>query len=103
MKCNSKCLETIKITKVLVIIGALNWGLVGIGGFLELNWNVVNFIFGNFSYLENIIYILVGLSAVLMLKKCGGKCQKKEGTCSSEPIGNTKMDINFSNEDEMSI
>ena len=31
---------------VLVIVGALNWGLVGLGGFLGGNWNLVNLIFG---------------------------------------------------------
>jgi len=30
----------------LVIIGALNWGLMGVGDFLGANWNVVNFILG---------------------------------------------------------
>ena len=51
----------------LVIIGALNWGLVGIGAFLGSNWNVVNLIFGFSSALEWLIYILVGLSALVLL------------------------------------
>lgn len=64
-----------KIAFVLVIIGALNWGLVGIGGFLGSNWNIVNLILGSMSVIENIVYLLVGLSALLMV--FGGKC----GTC----------------------
>lgn len=46
---------------VLVIIGGLNWGLVG-----AFNFNLVSAIFGT-SMLASIIYILVGLSAVYML------------------------------------
>ena len=51
----------------LVIIGALNWGLVGIGGFAGSNWNVVNLIFGSVSWLEWVVYLLVGLSALVMV------------------------------------
>ena len=51
----------------LVIIGALNWGLVGIGAFVGGNWNVVNLIFGFAPVLEWIIYVLVGLSALVLL------------------------------------
>lgn len=52
---------------VLVLVGALNWGLVGLGGYMGVNLNVVNLIFGNWSWLEWLVYILVGLSAVFML------------------------------------
>ena len=52
---------------VLVLVGALNWGLVGLGGYMGVNLNVVNLIFGNWAWLEFLIYILVGLSAVTML------------------------------------
>jgi len=47
---------------VLVIIGGLNWGLVGIFSF-----NLVDAIFGVMSVLSRIIYILVGLSAIYMI------------------------------------
>ena len=49
------------IAWLLVIIGGLNWGLVGIS-----NLNVVELIFG-MGMLTQIIYILVGLSALYML------------------------------------
>lgn len=52
---------------VLVIVGALNWGLVGIGGFLEANWNVVNLIFGSIPALESLIYVVVGLAGLYEL------------------------------------
>jgi uncharacterized membrane protein YuzA (DUF378 family) len=44
---------------VLLVIGGLNWGLVGLFGF-----NLVSAIFGEMSALSRIIYILVGLSAL---------------------------------------
>ena len=48
-----------KIALVLVIIGAINWGLVGI-----FNFNLVDAIFGAMSIISRIIYILVGISGL---------------------------------------
>ena len=50
------------LTKLLVIIGALNWGLVGL-----LGLDLVAKLFGSGSAVSRVIYILVGLSAVYML------------------------------------
>jgi uncharacterized membrane protein YuzA (DUF378 family) len=44
---------------VLVIVGALNWGLVGF-----FNFNLVTTLFGEMSALSTIVYDLVGLAAV---------------------------------------
>ena len=52
------------ITTILVIVGGLNWGLVGIAGF-----NLVDTIFQAGSMLGNIVYDLIGLSALYMLYK----------------------------------
>lgn len=49
------------ITLLLVIVGGINWGLVGLA-----NFNLVAAIFGN-GTLASIIYILVGASAVYQL------------------------------------
>ena len=49
---------------ILLVIGGLNWGLVGLGGFAGANWNVVNMILGSWPQVEWIVYILVGLSAI---------------------------------------
>lgn len=58
------------IAYVLVIVGALNWGLIGLGHFVGSNLNVVNMILGPVSMdLEAIVYVLVGLSGVWMLMK----------------------------------
>lgn len=50
------------IALALCIIGGVNWGLIGLFGF-----NLVSFLFGSGSLLESLIYIVVGLSAVLSL------------------------------------
>jgi uncharacterized membrane protein YuzA (DUF378 family) len=47
---------------VLVIIGALNWLLVGLFGF-----NLVNALFGAAPTLEALIYILVGLAGLWLI------------------------------------
>jgi len=49
------------VAMILLIIGGLNWGLVGL-----FNFNLVEFIFGA-STLASIVYILVGLSAIYVL------------------------------------
>ena len=50
------------IAMVLVIVGGLNWGLVGLFGF-----DLVAALFGSIPVLQNIVYILVGLSAAYMI------------------------------------
>ncbi len=54
---NTKLIE--KIAMVLVVIGAVNWGLVGL-----FDLNLVDEIFGSIKWLEDTVYILVGLSGV---------------------------------------
>lgn len=52
----------------LAILGALNWLLVGLGSALGLdNWNLVNLILGGWPGLENLVYILVGVSGLWLL------------------------------------
>ncbi len=52
------------ISAILVIIGAINWGLIGIGSLAGSNLNVVNLILGSWSMVENLVYILVGLAGL---------------------------------------
>ena len=49
------------IALVLVIVGGLNWGLVGL-----FNFDLVAAIFGNMSVLSRVVYSLVGVSAVVV-------------------------------------
>lgn len=50
------------VTLALVLIGAINWGLIGIFGF-----DLVSSIFGDMSVLSRIIYAIVGISALVLL------------------------------------
>lgn len=50
------------IAYILVIIGAINWGLVGFFGF-----DLVASIFGDMSLLSRIVYGLVGISGIILL------------------------------------
>jgi hypothetical protein len=56
-----------QVTRVLVVVGGINWGLVGIGMLMGGNWNVVNMLLGSVPMLEAVVYILVGLSAIKMV------------------------------------
>jgi uncharacterized membrane protein YuzA (DUF378 family) len=46
-----------KISKWVVVIGAANWGLIGL-----LNFNLVEWLFGSWPIIERIIYIVVGVA-----------------------------------------
>ena len=52
---------------ILVVVGGLNWGLVGLSGFIGGNWNIVNLILGSWPAVEWLVYVLVGLSAIYLL------------------------------------
>ena len=52
-----------KIALLLIVIGAINWGLIG---FFE--FNLVDTIFGEMSLFSRIIYSLVGLSGLWGIK-----------------------------------
>ncbi|MBE3123880.1 MAG: DUF378 domain-containing protein [Planctomycetes bacterium] len=47
------------VTAVLLLIGGLNWGLIGL-----FNYNLVDAIFGNLTLFTRILYVIVGLSAI---------------------------------------
>ena len=51
-----------KVTLLLVIVGGLNWGLVGL-----LNFDLVAAIFGEMSAFSRIVYTLVGASALYQI------------------------------------
>lgn len=52
-----KILDTIAL--ILVIIGGINWGLIGF-----FQFNLVGSLFGSFSMLSRIIYALVGIASL---------------------------------------
>ncbi len=61
---NTKLIDTIALT--LVIIGALNWGLIGF-----FRFDLIAFLFGNMSWISRIIYALVGISGIYMISAFG--------------------------------
>jgi uncharacterized protein len=71
---------------LLLIIGGLNWGLVGLGYFFNGDWNVVALLFGTWPIVEAIIYILVGIAAVAMLFERNCKSCHVESSNTAAPI-----------------
>jgi len=56
-----KILDTIAL--ILVVIGGINWGLIGF-----FQFNLVGSLFGNVSMLTRIIYSLVGVASIYSIK-----------------------------------
>lgn len=61
---NTRILDNILLA--LVVIGAINWGLIG---FFRLD--LIALLFGSMSWLSRIIYALVGISGLYMLSAFG--------------------------------
>ena len=71
-----------KIRKVLLIGGGLNFGLYGVGMLLSINLNVVNLLLGSVPTLEAVVYVLVGLAAVMKIFGCRcKKCMEANASC----------------------
>lgn len=58
-----------KIAGLLVVVGALNWGLIGL-----FKMNLVAQLLGGIPKAERITYILVGVAGVMKLISCIMKC-----------------------------
>ena len=54
------------IALILVVIGAINWGLIGL-----FDFNLVDSIFGTMSAISRIIYTLVGIAGLWCLSLFG--------------------------------
>ena len=59
------------ITFLLLVIGGFNWGLVGL-----FNYNLVASLFSGVPSIEQLIYILVGASAVYLVVTHAGYCKQ---------------------------
>ncbi len=66
------------VTYILVIVGAINWGLVA-----ALDMNLVTTLFGDGTQLTKIAYILVGISGVYQLIPLSKCLTNKGGGCCS--------------------
>ena len=58
------------VTFLLAMVGALNWGLVGL-----FNVNLVAMLVGAWPVLEKLVYILVGASAAYVLATHKSDCK----------------------------
>ena len=86
--CKSKCTPAL-IGKILLIVGGINWGLYGIGMLMSNNWNVVNLLLGSWPTVEAIVYILVGVAAVIKIFGC--KCKKCIEACAACGAGGSEQ------------
>jgi hypothetical protein len=68
------------VTLVLLIVGGLNWGLVGL-----FDWDLVAFLFGAGSALSRVVYILVGISALWQLIPLFAVGRTDEASAAHEP------------------
>ncbi len=59
------------IAVILVIVGGLNWGLIGI-----FSWDLIAVIFGAMSTISQVVYILVGIAAVYLAVTSGKLARK---------------------------
>ncbi len=69
------------ITRFLVVAGAVNWGLVGLGWSIGgVDLNIVHLIFGQWMQGEAYFYMLVGLAGVHKIVLYT-TCTKSHGSC----------------------
>ena len=54
------------VALILIIIGAINWGLIGF-----FRFDLVASLFGNMSWLSRIVYGIVGISGLYLLSAYG--------------------------------
>ena len=69
---NSKWIDYTTLT--LVIVGAVNWGLIGF-----FKFDLVSYLFGSLTWISRIIYALVGLSGLYILSLYGRVVSVGEG------------------------
>ena len=81
--CKKSCCVPALIGKILLVVGGINWGLVGVGMLVnaDANWNVVNMLLGPVPVAEGVVYVLVGVAAIMGIFGC--KCKTCMSACSS--------------------
>lgn len=58
------------VTFILLVIGGLNWGLTAVG------YNVVEMLLGGWPLVLQIVYVLVGLSAIVEIATHKSTCKE---------------------------
>jgi uncharacterized membrane protein YuzA (DUF378 family) len=87
--CGGCCCGVMKTVKWLLVIGGLNWGIVGVGMLMNNDWNVVDMLLGAWPMVEAIVYVLVGVGAAMKLFGC--RCKKCMGACMPNNSGMPNM------------
>ncbi len=67
------------IAWILLVVGGLNWLLIGVGEIAGGDWNVIRIVLGSWPMIEAIVYILVGLAAIYQITTHRAHCR----TCAS--------------------
>jgi len=78
---NMKALHSLAF--ILVIVGGLNWLLVGLSG-----WGVGQIFGGQDALISKIVYVLVGLSAIFLVGTHKSDCKHCEIVAPTTPSGN---------------
>lgn len=55
------------VSFILTCLGALQWGIVGIGGFLDKNLNIITMLTKGNTAIEYGIYILIGFAGLVYI------------------------------------
>jgi len=82
--CSGVSCTTAMVANILLIVGGINWGLIGLGTLFNASesWNVVNMLLGGMPTIEAIVYVVVGVAAVASIFGCMCKtCHS--GVCNS--------------------
>lgn len=66
------------VVTLLLVVGGINWGLVGLGMLMGNDLNVVNMLLGTWPMVEAVVYLLVGISALMFGSIF---CKMKNCTC----------------------
>jgi uncharacterized membrane protein YuzA (DUF378 family) len=61
------------ISFILLVVGGLNWGLSALG------FNLVNMLVGGWPMVEKVVYLLVGVAAILEVVTHKGNCKMCQG------------------------
>ena len=89
-KSSSKDCAIAVISRVLVAMGGINWGLIGMAALLDndANVNLVNLTVGQWPIIEAVVYLTIGLAGVIVLCGCcctlcsyQGSCKCGKGAC----------------------
>ncbi|HEV7424690.1 MAG TPA: DUF378 domain-containing protein [Candidatus Paceibacterota bacterium] len=91
----AKCVPAM-ICKILLVVGGLNWGILGLGMLMGkmMEWNVVHMVLGSWPVVEGIVYLLVGIAAVMKLFGC--RCKKCAAGCATCQAGGGMDQMNKS-------